>query len=117
VAGTDGGTANANNVAWTIKFLTGNIGRSFRGRNQIGGYTHNQMDDANHVKLSYALSMIDVYNAIKTAIETAGGAMCVLSRRADNAQRPVGIGTLVTSIAFTDLISDSQRTRLPARGA
>jgi len=117
VDGGDAGEPSANNVAWTVKFLTGNLGRSYRGRNQVGGITVNDLDDPNHVKALFASDVIDIYNAIKAAIVTAGGAMCVLSRRAGGVERPVGIGTLVNQITYTDLITDSQRTRLPGRGA
>jgi len=117
VTGTAGGATMPNNAAWCIKFLSGLAGRSTRGRNYVAGLSADLMDDRNHVKATWAANMVAFYEALQSAAGDVGGIFCIASRYIDNVRRDVGQTYTVTSIGYTDLVVDSQRDRLPGRGA
>jgi hypothetical protein len=116
--GGPGGVAGAalpNNVALVVKFLTAARGRSGRGRNYFPGLTEANVV-ANTVDASVANAIVDAYEQLLEAGTITEGAWVVVSRFEDLAPRDPGISQLVTSVALTDRIVDSQRRRLPGRG-
>lgn len=92
-AGTGGGTAVPNNVAMTITFQTAQRGRSFRGRNYLGGLATAVLAD----QKTWASGAISIgnnaYGALPTAMAAVGFNHEVLSRRTGKAQRLVGVST------------------------
>lgn len=117
-SGEDGGQVSGslpNNVSWVIKFLTGQSGRSFRGRNYIPGLT-TAMVTGDYVALGFAEATKAAYEELLAPL-FADTAWTVVSRQQNLLPLAVGEATKVTSVGYTDLIVDSRRRRLPGRGA
>jgi hypothetical protein len=115
LAGSGAGTYLPNNVALAIKWLTGQRGRSYRGRTFympipsgfVSGNTVN----------SSGLSIIhDIFEALFALSGTEGlPEMVVASRYHNKAPRTTGVSTLITGFGINSTV-DSQRRRLPGRG-
>lgn len=121
--GVDNGDPLSNNVTWAIAFHTASRGRSFRGRNYIVGLTGNALSDANTVLGAWASNVITAYSGLITGALGAGQTWVVASRFSGidpDTGRPIpraaGVVTPITTVAYSDLIVDSQRRRLPGRG-
>jgi hypothetical protein len=105
-----------NNVALAVKWTTGLVGRSRRGRTYHMGLTEIQVT-GNTVDPSAVAALLDMYLDLKTAIESvSGNVMVVLSRWSHNVLRDEGIGTPILNVSVDNTI-DSQRRRLPGRGS
>jgi len=117
LTGTEGGPRMPNSAAKTISFTTGRAGRSTRGRNKLGGLTGDLMSDENHVNTTYETYVRTLYDGIQNAITDAGYEFVVLSRVADGVERAEGVTYSITQIGFNNNRLDSQRRRLPGRGA
>lgn len=105
----------ASNVTLSVKFLTAGRGRSSRGRNYFIGLPQTAVAQ-NEVSLVTVGQILDAYNTLLDPEVITEGAWSVVSRFEDNAPRDPGIAQLVTAVAVTDNIVDSQRRRLPGRG-
>jgi len=103
------------NVCFTIKFLTGLTGRSYRGRNYISGLCENACT-GNEILSFNAEALKDGYDALLVIQESFDWVWVVLSRQQDNVILPNAIGAPITSVSYTDLFLDSQRRRLAGRG-
>jgi len=106
-----------NNVALAFKKSTGLRGRSFRGRIYHYGLTESQVA-LNTVDTTVRANLEVAYNQLITV--TAGSVdwtMQVVSRYSEGAPRATGIATPVIDIASVDGVVDTQRRRLPGRGA
>lgn len=114
--GTTGTPSLPNNVSLAIQFRTAFRGRSGRGRNFILGLAEGQVS-GNLIANSLATSYQDAYQALAGDVEALDAQHVIISKQTDGAPRPNGLVRLVTAYAFADLSIDSQRRRLPGRGA
>jgi len=113
--GTRSGTQLPNNVTWAIRFTTGAIGRSARGRMYVCGLVAGDVNEAtNSVTTTAANNWLA---ALETHLGTAVGGLgwqhVIVSRFHDNAERATGVYRQVTGYGYHDLVLDSQRGRLP----
>lgn len=119
-SGTAGGAivaSDPNNVTLAISFRSGMTGRSFRGRNFIPGLPGSSISN-NRVSATLANALAGAYEILMGEDSVATGfTWGVISRRTGGAQRPSGIVTPITQVVVVDTIVDSQRRRLPGRGA
>jgi hypothetical protein len=116
-AGGAGGTSLPNNVAMCVSLRTAQAGRSFRGRNYICGIPSAQRSTNNLLESSFVSDVIDAWTTVGLAAVDDGWVPVVVSRFHDGAPRTTGVATEITSTIATDNIIDSQRRRLPGRGA
>lgn len=116
IAGTGASPALPNNVAFVITKRTAQRGRSFRGRIYHPGLMEGSVT-GNTVSGSAATAIIGAYDDL-LAFSTAGATwtMGVVSRYTNLAPRATGVFTGVVNLT-TDGNVDSQRRRLPGRGA
>lgn len=114
LTGTNAGDAFPNNVTCAVKWSTGLRGRSYRGRTYHLGLCRTQAD-GNILQSGFITTMAGIYAALKTAIESSGDTMVVVSRFHNKAPRTTGIATEIIGVSI-DQVLDSQRRRLPGRG-
>lgn len=116
IAGTTGQPSLPNNCAVAITKRTVLRGRSFRGRIFHPGLQENVVA-ANQVTAAHMTALLAAYTQFLTV--TVGAHqydMHVVSRYSNNVPRASGIRTRVESLS-SDGVIDSQRRRLPGRGA
>lgn len=102
------------NDTFVIKFSTGFIGRSARGRMYTVGMCEAQLQgDTNAVTTSYANGWVAAMQATALDVQAAGWLHVVLSRFANGAPRTTAQKLAVTNYSYTNLVVDSQRGRLP----
>jgi hypothetical protein len=106
--------AMGNSECAVVTLGTGFSGRSFRGRAFIGGLNKSSAPpgDPNHLTAAVAASLAarceyTFSNALPVGVEHV-----VLSRQANLAVRPFGIGTEITSYTVNTRL-DNQRRRMP----
>jgi hypothetical protein len=106
-----------NNVSLAVSLRSGSTGRSARGRWFWQGFTTNQITGS--VVDSGIGSTIDAaMTALRSAIVDLGYRWVIVSYTEDNAPRPGGpVYFQVNDILLVDNVVDSQRRRLPGRGA
>jgi len=114
--GGQAGGSEAGNVSACISFRTGFAGRSFRGRNYIPAIPKSQISQS-ILNGSWMASCITAYQQLSSETAEGGWTWVVASRYHNNAPRVEGVTTPVNAVLFTDVVSDSQRRRLPGRGA
>lgn len=79
-AGSAADTALPNQVSYTITWLTGLVGRSFRGRTYGIGLRESAVAAGHKQLIPTAVSALhDRYDALRSALETAGHALQVVS--------------------------------------
>lgn len=115
LAGSLAGASMPNNVTLVVKWTTGNRGRSFRGRTYHLGLEDGQVTQ-NTIAATPLANLTTAYNNLIVDVTTAGWTLVVASRYADNAPRAEGITTPITLASIEGTV-DSQRRRLPGRGA
>jgi len=115
-SGTNGSAALSNNVTIATTLTTSRIGRSFRGRSYWCGLTPDDLLDVNHITLAAAAALSAAFDLLIEALATNGTPLAILSLVANGAPRSEGVLTNVTAV-HTDNTIDSQRRRLPGRGA
>jgi len=108
--GGNAGEAAAANAAVVISWRTGQTGRSFRGRTYMGALPNSVLADAQNVSSVYATNTLAAFISLGEALETAGYALCVLSKYADKAARAFGLLTEIIGL-IVDTKIDSQRRR------
>lgn len=101
-----------NNVTFAIAFKTGIAGRSQRGRWYVAGLTDGDFVGANTVEAGRADRWRDALQLLRTVLADENYPLQIASRIHDNAPRLVGQLTPVNAVAYTDLRSDSMRSRL-----
>jgi len=119
-AGGIGGVAQPSvpsNSPFVIKHLTAQRGRSGRGRSYVPGMPNTSRTGTNEVSSSFANSMLAAFIALDDALVGESQVPCVVSRFHDGLPRVAGLHIPITSHAYTDLVLDSQRRRLPGRGS
>lgn len=117
IQGSVANPANPGNVALVASFRTGLAGRSFRGRNYIGGIPENATV-GNEVSGTFRAAIAAAYDILITPGGPFGGEgafWVVVSREANKLPRPTGVATRVLSVIVNETL-DSQRRRLTGRG-
>lgn len=103
------------NVTVAVKHVTGFRGRSYRGRTYHPGLCENQTNASTLVS-TFRTSLIAAYTALIGYTWTdTGWNWVVASKYSNNAPRTVGVTTPITAVTV-DVVTDSQRRRLPGRG-
>jgi len=115
IGGTSGTDELPMNVTVACTMKTGLRGRSYTGRiYHIGlppvAVVGSVLSSGAHTALLAA------YESLRNTLETASTPLQVVSYRHANAPRPFAVATQVTNFVI-DSITDSQRRRLPGRGA
>jgi len=110
-----------NNVTLAIKWVTGFTGRSRRGRTYHLGITPGQLIDPNHIGSGPQADLKAAYDALVTAVEVAGASLVVASFFSgviDHVPQPraEAVNTIIDECSINTTL-DSQRRRLPERGA
>lgn len=122
VSGGVSGNAAPNNVTYTISFKTGLTGRSFRGRNYVPGLAGSSVT-SNTIGSTARTGILAFYNALKAMASENATPWVVVSRYSGvdgdghAIPRVAGVTTPVQSVSTFDTTVDSQRRRLPGRGA
>lgn len=115
-AGTAGAGAMPYNVAWCASLRTSLRGRNFRGRWYHPGVPTNQVVAPSSF-LAAAMSGIQAaLGQLLTPANVANFAWVIASRYFNKLPRVTGVANNVTAVTG-DLTLDSQRRRLPGRGA
>lgn len=116
LSGNDADTIMPNNVTVAVKWLTGRTGRSYRGRTYHLGLRNGQVV-GNTIVPVHLTWLLNSYTELVVANLTSNDAgMVVASRYENKTPRTTGLVTLVTNVSVDPTI-DSQRRRLPGRGA
>jgi len=118
LGGSHSGGPLANHVTIALKKNSGVSGRKFRGRFYHLGLTQTMLNvgSVNSLNNLAVFDLISTYEALRTALRTAGHDMVILYQdHSTHPPTPLG-GIEVISITATDNIIDSQRRRLPGRG-
>lgn len=115
INGTDGLAAPAN-VTYCASLRTLLRGRNYRGRVYSPAVASSRISVISTVTTAFAGAIATALGQLMTPANVAGFAYVVISKFLNNLPRGTGINTLITS-ATGDLTLDSQRRRLPGRGA
>lgn len=115
LAGQATAEALPNNVTASISFLTALRGRSFRGRNYVIGMTDLHVA-GNVISPAFIEEITTAYEELGTYVISNDAEHVVVSRYADLQPRVTGVATAVTGYQMENIV-DSQRRRLPKRGA
>lgn len=116
VAGGNTVQALPSNVSYTITKQTALRGRSFRGRNYVVGMTEDAIN-INTINPTFRTDLLTVWELLRVVGNPDGWTQVVVSRVANGVERTTGVTTPVTSVTTFDATVDSQRRRLPGRGA
>lgn len=118
VAGTYSGTPLPNNVTLAVSFRTAGRGKSSRGRNYALGLTETALSSTlgQSVQTAYAADLVAAYDDLFVGLP-ADWTWVIISRSVNGLPRANALVTPVQSVILTDLTIDSQRRRLPGRGA
>jgi len=104
-----------NNVTAVISEHTAFSGRSFRGRIYHVGLTESQCVNS-QLSPGVDTDLLAAYNPLLSGAVAAAGTLAILSRQFGGSIRPTLVSTPVTHLTM-DTTLDSQRRRLPGRGA
>lgn len=117
---TGGGTGDQlpNNCSMAVHFGTGMAGRSFSGRNYVPVLDRDDVV-GNFVDASWAGSIVAAYEElIFPGTVVPDGWIWVVVSRVQGGVRPAeALFHEIISVTVVDLVVDSQRRRLPGRGA
>lgn len=116
-SGGDAWASMPNNVTCAFALRTGRSGRSYNGRIYHVGLTEDSVTNS-YIQPIRFTQMLDAYSELRT-IEGANGTnftIAVASAVSGGVERSVGVVTPVLSVTG-DASVDSQRRRLPGRGA
>lgn len=109
--------AEPNNVSLCVSFRTAFRGRSARGRNYVVGLQNSQVTNS-HVDAGVADFFITAYQQLQGAGDfVAGLEWGVLSRFSGGDPRTTALFRPIIAVTVVDNTLDSQRRRLPGRGA
>lgn len=114
--GTRSGESMPNNTALCISFRTNQRGRAHRGRNYVMGVAEGDVSH-NSFTTTYLAGVQAAYVALADVEAATGANWVVVSRFQGLLPRENGITTPITSVGYFDGVVDSQRRRLPGRGA
>lgn len=117
VPGEGGSPALPNNVALCVSFRSAFRGRSARGRNYVVGLQENQVI-MSHVDTGVSDFFITAYQQLQGAGDFVPGLQWgVLSRFSGGVPRVTALFRPIIAVTVVDDTIDSQRRRLPGRGA
>lgn len=109
--------AEPNNVALCVSFRTQFRGRSARGRNYVVGLQNSQVTNS-HIDAGVGDFFITAYQQLQGAGDFVAGLQWgVLSRFSGGDPRTTALFRPITAVTVVDNTLDSQRRRLPGRGA
>jgi len=116
-ANTGPGTASGGNlpgnVTVCVTFRSGLTGRSARGRAYSLPMESTAQANEATFKTTYTNALAAAFNQLFSDVSSAGWTPVVLSRRTAGALRTTGIGTPIVLAEVRNVVSDSQRGRLP----
>lgn len=115
IPGAQTGANVPQNVAAVISFITGQRGRSYRGRNYIPGIPVDAQPTTGVMTSTFANGILTAYAGLADVESATGLTHAVLSRFHNKAPRTTGVATPVTGYVVNFNL-DSQRRRLPGRG-
>jgi len=111
-AGTNGGNAMPNNVAFCVSLRSGLTGRSARGRWYHGGLTEDQVV-GNDATAPFVAAVVAAIDNLLTTISGLGGTPVIVSYVSGGIPRPGGpVKFVITDALAVDATVDSQRGRL-----
>lgn len=103
------------NATFCVQLRTGFAGRFARGRSYVPAVP-DSVASGSRVTAAWANAVVASYNALVAAMSNAGTPLVIVSRSFQGAPRAFGIITQVLNASYSDLVTDSQRRRLPGRG-
>ena len=117
-AGLQGAVAYPNNVTFSFKKATSEVGRTRRGRWYLVGIPSNfySGDNRDEMRADLVTNYATRLNALITQLATGGHTLVVVSYRENGAWRSSGKHTVVNSFVAVNNQYDSQRRRLAGRG-
>jgi hypothetical protein len=115
LSGTHSGDPSNNATTIAIRKNTSGRGAHFRGRIYHIGLADNVVTN-NNVEVVEITAILSTYEALLTALETAGYPLLHAYRASGPPPQPLVGATPVTSFTVSDTIVDTQRRRLPGRG-
>lgn len=102
------------NVAWALKRLSGQTGRSARGRVYIGGLATGDLQaDENFLKQTSGDGFKDAHSDQGTYLTDGAWTPVIVSRYSAGLPRSVGKTFNIDAWEYTDLRLDTRRDRLP----
>lgn len=116
IPGQSNSTPTPQNVAIACGFKTNLRGRSYRGRNYIFGIPATGFTTPGNVDPAFGAQLLAAYTALADVTTATNLVHSVLSTQHNGSPRVTGVATPVTAYQM-DLKGDSQRRRLPGRGA
>lgn len=113
-AGSIIGGPTPNNVCFAMQLGTGSRGRGKQGRLFIGPLARADVTADKWLEARAEATATDI-QSVATAVEAAlpGANWVVLSRYSGGVKRANGIGLPVLSVGYSNLLTDSQKDRLP----
>lgn len=114
--GTNDPVGLPNNVAVAVKLVSGLVGRSQRGRFYYGGVTNSNLDAQNSPSATLRIALNGFVTSLIENLNDLHATLVVLSLVSDGASRTEGQMTEIIGSSVNDTL-DSQRRRLPERGA
>ena len=112
--GNRAGDASSNNVALMVEFFTGVRGRSFKGRNFVGGSVEADKSGNNFVA-AYVDDVLAAYQEIPASILVTGVDHVAVARNLDGVRLSEGIAVDVLDYRANSMIRPMKR-RLPQYG-
>jgi hypothetical protein len=109
--GTATGEALPNNVAAVVKWGTGLVGPSNRGRTYVGGISSDSFLQ-NRLTDSAQGALATHYNALLTAVSDHTASLAIVSLCHDKVWRTTGVVNAITSLTAEKILRTQQR-RLP----
>ncbi len=116
IAGTAGSAGLPANVALVGTLRTANRGRSYRGRFYWGGMDATKQLTSSTATAAFIANIVTFLNALRDAITALGAVWVVVSKFHNKVARVAGVATPITAVSVNNVF-DSQRRRLPGRGA
>jgi hypothetical protein len=110
------GSAYPNAVAFCVKLLTAQRGKSFHGRLYFSGIPGSWRDADNTVQVVRADELVAALNNVWAVVQGNGWDIAIASFRTLGADRPTALLTPLDSITYTDLVLDQMRRRKPGVG-
>lgn len=110
-AGSASGAGVTNQASLTVTFLTGIAGRSYRGRNYIGGLPNSQLGNLHTWGNTVLTAVLGVYEGMDEHLAAASSSHVVLSRYLDKVPRETGHAQDVIGYRPNSLVA-TQRRRL-----
>lgn len=110
LTGTKVGNALPGNVTVAVKWVTGNRGRSARGRSYHIGLCEDQVTD-NLIDEAFYTALLSAYQALQPTIEDTFRSFRVVSLWSNKVKRTTGVTYRITGVSINSRV-DTQRRRL-----